>query len=147
LAHFKIKKITEISLQDIPSLTECVSWYMPKAEPEHAQLHHVLSRIHNAVKKGALWFLYEGKEVVGFLTATIAQDIYDERFCLAEDLFVMNQPRFQGQARRLINIGVAWVKRTGLKKIVFLTKRNPIAMCRFLSGKWQVESTVVSQEV
>lgn len=147
LPHFRIKKITEVQIEEISDLAECISKYMPKAEPSHSEIHTVLSRIHRTIQNGVVWFLYEGKTVVGFLAISVAQDTYGERFWLAEDFFTMRGEIYLGQAKRLVDMGVAWVKRSDVKKIIFLTKRNPKAMIRFLPGKWEIDSTVISFEV
>lgn len=144
LPHFKIKKIETIELADIPDLVECITWYMPKAEPEKSEVHDVLSRVHKGVTEGAVWFLYEEKDIVGFLVASVHKDVYGEVFYLVDDFFVMRGDRYVGQAKRLVDIGVAWAARAGFEKIVFLTKRNPHAMLRFLPGKWEIDSTVLS---
>lgn len=143
LPHFKIKKITQIGLEDIPSLCDSISRYIPRAETEETPLHHVLGRMQNSLKFGAVWFLYEGKDIVGFLVATITKDAYGRKFCLVNDLFVMSHRKYTGWARKLADIGIAWVRQTGVKKIIFLTVRNPEAMCRLLPGNWQIDSTVL----
>jgi len=118
---------------------------MPKAEPIHSEVHNVLSRMHRAIENGAVWFLLEGKTVIGFLVASLAQDTYGEKFWLVDDFSVKRGVKYLGQAKKLADIGVSWVKRSEVHKIVFLTKRDPWAMMRFLPGKWEIDSTVISR--
>ena len=142
--HFKIKKISEIRLEELGDVAECISKYLPKAESSFVEVHNVMARIHRSIEDGAVWFLYEEKKVIGFLVISIAEDTYGERFWLVNDFFVSSGLKYMGQSKKLVSIGIAWVQRSSVPKVVFLTKRNPYAMLRFLGKKWEIDSTVIS---
>lgn len=145
LPLFKIKKVSEIALEDIGSLCECITDYILEGEYQEVQMHQVLAEIHEHMdKQGGVWFLYKGKEVMGFLAGSVITSRYGEVECLVDYIFVNKEARLKGYAKKLAHIGIAWVKQQNVKKIIFATRRNAKAMCRFLPGKWAIEATVVS---
>lgn len=140
---FKIRKISEVKLEDIHALCGCIMQYILRTEPG-VRVDEILRLIQLSINEGAVWFLYKDGDVVGFLTCMLRLDLYGTKICVVDFLNVNEDIYAKGYAKKMATVGIAWVKQQGIKKILFGTNRCPEAMCRFLPGDWKIESTVIS---
>lgn len=142
LHRFNVVKVTSISVEDLDCLQECIDRYIKGAKEDSIAPHEVLNIMEESLVHG-VWFLYQDKKVVGFLVANVRQDQYRNIVCFVEYLYVDAGVPWTW-ARMLATVGIAWVKSTGLKKIIFLTRRNPKVMQRLLPGDWKLDSVMLS---
>lgn len=141
--HFEIKKIQAIELNEIYNLKELISQYLAEAKESGISADQIIQRIQDSLPFG-VWFIYEGKRVVGFLVASIILDTYKKQKCFVDYLFASKEIRSYQVVKDLCQTGIDWVKSLGVNEIVFVTRRDANAMCKFLPGNWSKDSTVLS---
>lgn len=141
--HFKISKISSINLLDIEQIRDLVVNYKAESFDDEVFEYQIIQKIQDSLPFG-VWFIYEGEKILGFLVCSILNDSYNNAKCFVDYLFASNEIRTSEIIKEFCQVGIDWAKSQNVNKIVFVTRRDPDAMCKFLPGNWVKDSSVLS---
>jgi hypothetical protein len=138
--RFEIKRIERIELSQYESLKKCVREYRIGSLDDAAE-DQIMNHIEKSLGEG-VWFVLKEGIVFGFIVLGIRLDQYGNQKCFVDYLYASKEA--VGEAIKLANVGISWVKFMGINQIIFVTRRNSEAMAKFLPGGCVVDSTVMT---
>jgi hypothetical protein len=96
------------------------------------------------IERYGIWLSIEKDRVVAFFIIGPEKDIYGREFCYISQFFIRKGKRRTEFPREVFNSIVDWAKEKKLKKILFMTRRDPMAFSRLVGCQTKIEEVMLS---
>lgn len=140
---FRVIKIDSIKIEWVESLHRCIENFLKESGEVGISASDIMSHLEKSLDNGVC-LAVSGDEVHGFGSEYLYVNPYGKKICFMDYLYVDNEARKFGAAKKIILMGISWARSMGATELMFLTRRNAKAMCRLFPGDWKIGPTLIS---